>query len=134
MSPNTLDISAGEARSKFAFLFSSVAELYRFYYEKKPSTKFEDIKAAVEKLKADNYLSEYLVLNLEKIFNFYPTLLPGVVAQNYKVNATEEQKRLNNLGQLLDLIIGDICGEINEKVQEMEEHDKEYLDNWLMNQ
>jgi len=43
MSPE-IDISVSETRSKFAFLFNSIAELYRFYYGKKLSTKFEDVK------------------------------------------------------------------------------------------
>ena len=94
MSPNTIEVSAGEVRSKFAFLFGSIAELYRFYYGKKPSTKFEDIKVAVEKLKADDNLSDYLSENLAEAFLLYPTLLPGVVAQNYRNDETKEKRKI----------------------------------------
>lgn len=134
MSPNIIEVSAGEARSKFAFLFGGIAELYRFYYGKKPSTKFEDIKVAVEKLKADENLSDYLSENLAEAFLLYPTLLPGVVAQNYRNDEAKEKERISKLGQLLDILIGDVCGEINDKAEEEAAYEKESLSNWLKNQ
>ena len=130
MSPD-IDFSVGETRSKFAFLFNSIAELYRFYYGKKLSSKFEDVKKMKETLLADGHLDDYLQSNLENAFAMYPTLLPGVVAQNFRKDAKKEQARIGNLSAFLDILIGDVCGEINDKVDEMKEHDKESVMRWL---
>lgn len=133
MSPE-IDISVSETRSKFAFLFNSIAELYRFYYGKKLSTKFEDVKKMEEVLVKDGHLNDYLQSNLDSAFGLYPTLLPGVVAQNFRTNAEKEQERINKLGKFLDILIGDICGEINDKVDETEQYEKESIIRWLNQQ
>lgn len=62
-------------RSKFSFLFGCIAELYRFHYGEKRSTKFDDIKSAVEEMKKDEKISEYLSVNLESVFSKYPWAL-----------------------------------------------------------
>ena len=67
MSPE-IDISVSETRSKFAFLFNSIAELYRFYYGKKLSTKFDDVKKMEEVLVKDGSLNDYLQSNLDSAF------------------------------------------------------------------
>lgn len=86
MSPD-IEISVSEVRSKFAFLFGSIAELYRFYYGKKLSTKFEEVKKMAEVLIKDEHLDEYFESNFQNAFAMYPTLLPSVVAQNFRQDA-----------------------------------------------
>lgn len=130
MSPE-IDISVSGTRSKFAFLFSSIAELYRFYYETKPSCKFEDIKISVNKLIEDGYLDDYFQANLERAFNLYPTLLPGVVAANFKKDENKELERLTKLNKFLDILIGDICGEINDRVEEINQYEKDRITEWI---
>lgn len=126
MSPE-IDFTVGEVRSKYAFLFSSIAELYRLYYGTKPSTKFEDVKKAANHLIRDSHLSEYLKVNLESVFDLYSSLLPSVVVNNFKKDEQNEHERLNKLGALVDILIGDVCGEINEKVQQSLKYDRDSL-------
>lgn len=132
MSPE-IEISAGEARSKFAYLFGSIAELYRFYYGTKISSKFDDIQKGIDKLNKDEKLGDYLKENLNQAFKLYPCLLPGVVAENFKKDAQKEQEELNKIGQFLDILIGDVCGEINDIAEQTAAYEKESLNNWLKN-
>lgn len=117
MSPE-MKMTVGDLRSRYAFLFGSVAELYRLCYGKKPSTRFEDIKAATETMAADDRLSDYLRENLEKLYSLYPSLLPG---------RSNDQSFLESLGELLTIIIGDVCAEINEISDAAQRHDTEQL-------
>ena len=121
MSPELI-VKPPQVRSKYSFLFGCIAELFRFHYGEKPSTKFEDIKAVVETMKKDEKISEYLSSNLESLFNHYPELMPGKF---------QEQAFLDRLNASLDLIIGDLCAEISELSAMAEEHERDSLIAWL---
>ncbi len=117
MSPE-IKPSAAQVRSRYAFLFGSVAELHRFRYGEKPSTAFEEVKKATERLKEDGYLSEFLISNLEQAYSLYSELLPG---------KRKSEKWYSDIEKLLDLVIGDVCAEIKELSDAAEEFDRESL-------
>ena len=119
--------SAGSIRSKYAYLFSSIAELDFLLSGKKPGTKFEEIEAVVASLYDSSQIDEYLHSNLLRLFELYPSLLPGVVSEALKTDFEAENKRLRQLDATLDIIIGDICGLIHDLTTEMREHDRETL-------
>lgn len=121
MSPELI-IKPPQVRSKYSFLFGCIAELYRFHYGRKPSSKFEDIKAAVEEMKRDEKISDYLSTNLDSLFGHYPELMPGKF---------QEQSFLDRLDAGLDLIIGDLCAEISELSAMAEKNERESLIAWL---
>ena len=114
-------------RSKYAYLFDSLAELFRFHYGEKPSTKFSDIPLIVGKMEEDGFVDQYLSENLSLLFNNYPTLLPSNLESALKKNQDAEYARLKNLDALLDIIIGDVCNLIFDLVNQAKEHDKEQL-------
>ena len=118
MSP-TIDIkiTAKSVRSRYAYLFDSVAELCRARYGEKPSTKFDDIRAATERLRGDDYLNDYLYSNLKALYDLYPTMLP----------VNQDQDKLDRLFELLGIVIGDVCAEVSEVMEEIAEHDREIL-------
>jgi len=111
-------------RSKFSFLFGCIAELFRLHYGEKCSTKFDDIKSAVEEMKKDEKISEYLSTNLESLFSKYPDLVPGRAE-------TLSQDYLDKLCASLDFIIGDVCGEVSDLAEEAQAASRESLIAWL---
>ncbi len=121
MSPE-IEVKPPLLRSKFAFLFGCIAELYRFHYGNKPGTKLDEIKAAVEELKRDDRISDYLVANLQLLFAKYPDLMPGKF---------QSRKYMEKLNATLDMVNGDLCREIADLSQESAEHDRDSLLTWL---
>lgn len=111
-------------RSKFSFLFGCIAELYRLHYGEKRSTKFDDIKSAVEEMKKDEKISEYLSINLDSILSKYPDLVPGRAE-------TLSRDYLDKLCASLDFIIGDVCGEVSDLAEEAQAASRESLIAWL---
>ena len=119
MSPTIANISAKEVRSRYAFLFGTVSELYVMRNGgDRPSTSFEDVQKTTEALKEDGYLSDYLYESLKALYALYPTMLPG---------KEHEQAELRNLFELLGIAIGDVAAEIADYQAEAESHDREYL-------
>ena len=119
MSPTIENISAKEVRSRYAFLFGTVSELYVMRNGgDRPSTRFEDVQKTTEALKEDGYLSDYLYESLKALYALYPTMLPG---------KEHEQAELRNLFELLGIAIGDVAAEIADCQAEAEAHDRDSL-------
>ncbi len=121
MSPD-IEVRPPLLRSKYAFLFGCIAELYRFHYGKKPGTRPDELKEAVEELKGDDKISDYLFANLQLLFGKYPDLMPG------KFQSREYMEKLN---ATLDMVNGDLCREIADLSEEGAERDRESLLAWL---
>ncbi|MBO6280095.1 MAG: hypothetical protein J6M95_00745 [Bacilli bacterium] len=125
MSPNEQEIaSASLVRSRYAFIFECVIQLYDFAYRKKPSKKFEEVVKATEEMHEGGKLNDYLYENLKELYKLYPTMIPGKVEEGYKKNHEAEEKRLINLSNFLSITISDLCAEINEIVERSEEFDR----------
>ena len=128
MSPDELNfVSASEVRSRYAFVFECVIQLYDFRFSKKPSKRFEDVVKATEELHDVEALSEYLYENLKVLYDLYPSMMPGKVAEGYEKNRNAEEERLTCLDKLLGIVIGDLCGEIQEISDKASEHDRAQL-------
>ncbi|MBR0294360.1 MAG: hypothetical protein IJQ67_00385 [Bacilli bacterium] len=128
MSPDELNfVSASEVRSRYAFVFECVIQLYDFRFSKKPSKKFEEVVNATEELHDVEALSEYLYENLKVLYELYPSMMPGKVAEGYEKNRKSEEERLTRLDKLLGIVIGDLCGEIQEISDKASEHDRAQL-------
>ena len=119
MSPTIENISAKEVRSRYAFLFGTVSELYVMRNGgDRPSTRFEDVQKTTEALREDGYLSDYLYESLKALYALYPKMLPGI---------EHEKAELNNLFELLGIAIGDVAAEIADYQAEAEAHDRDSL-------
>lgn len=128
MSPDELEIaSASEVRSKYAFIFECVVRLYEMQIGKRPSKRFEDAQRATEELHDRELLSDYLYENLIMVYDLYPTMLPGKVAEGYEKDRKAEEDRLIRLAKLLGMVIGDLCGEIQELSEKSDLHSREQL-------
>ena len=128
MSPNELEIaSASEVRSKYAFLFECVIQLYDFSLNKKSSKKYEEVRKVTEELYKTGIINDYIYENLKQLYALYPTMTPGKVAEGYKKDRKKEEDRLIKLSGYLSIIIGDLCGEIKELCDKASAHDKEQL-------
>ena len=123
MSPEEMNHGAGEIRTKYAYLFSTIAELYRCYHlNAKPDTRFESIKGLAKELFDEGNLSEYLYESLQETFRLYPTLLPGVVQQAYETNEKQETEHLNRLYALLSIAEADLSQQLHDVIVEDSEH------------
>ena len=128
MSPDELNfVSASEVRSRYAFVFECVIQLYDFRFSKKSSKRFEEVVKATEELHNVEALSEYLYENLKVLYDLYPSMMPGKVAEGYEKNRNAEEERLTRLDKLLGIVIGDLCGEIQEISDKASEHDRAQL-------
>ena len=123
------DYSASELRTKYAYVFSTIAEIYKYYHhEEKVGTRFEEVVKLVNQLNKEERLSEYLYESLKDLFEQYPTLLPGVVQNGYETNENKEIEHLNRLGGLLSLVQSDLSLELHELLkEEKERYVKKYL-------
>ena len=107
-----LPTSASYIRTKYARVFECVAQLYKLRINEETTTKFEEIVKITEIMFENKCLSDYLYENLKQVFDLYPTMLPGKVASGYKEKPVEEEKRLNQIDDLLSLLIRDLNNEI----------------------
>ena len=103
-----------DIRHNYAFIFSQVVQLYKFYYpkEKNLTTKAEDVESRVHKLYKEGKLSEYLYENFCSIMKQYPTMLPGNLAKERAEDKDKQLERLTKLKQLLNIYIGDLSEEL----------------------
>ena len=109
-----LPTSASHIRTKYARVFECVAQLYRLNTNEKVSNKFEDISKVTEEMYESKMLSDYLYENLKQVYSLYPLLLPGNVVSGYKENHVEEERKLNQIDDLLGLLIRDLNEEISD--------------------
>ena len=123
------DYSASELRTKYAYVFSTIAEIYKYYHrEEKVGTRFEEVVKLVNQLKEEERLTEYLYESLEDLFKLYPTLLPGEVQKGYETNESKEIEHLNRLGGLLSFVQSDLSLELHDLLkEEKERYVKKYL-------
>ena len=125
------EVVVTDIRHSFAFVFQQVAWIHKIHYrkEKALSTKFDDIKVAVEKMYFDGVLNDYLYENLQSCFKQYPTMLIGNLKDEEKKIGREKQlERLRKLKEFLQILIGDLSGEINDLTnQEIDSDTKELL-------
>jgi len=113
--------SASEARSRYALVFSLVAELSNLVNGEKPDTKFEVIKVVTDDLFKDGCLNDYLYENLKNLYNLYPELLPGRVSEDYQKDEKKEQEKINGINNLLMIMIQDLNNEIKDRAEQIAE-------------
>lgn len=109
MSPYEHDHGAGELRTKYAYLFDTVVEIYRLYHQnEKVATRFEIIVELTQKLYKEEIFDDYIFESLTAVYKLYPTLLPGVVQKGYEDNREKEIEHLNKLYELLSITQSDL--------------------------
>ena len=128
------EVIVQDIRHNYAFIFSQVVQLYKFYYpkEKNLTTKAEDVESRVHKLYKEGKLSEYLYENFCSIMKQYPTMLPGNLAKERAVDKDKQLERLTKLKQLLNIYIGDLSEELCDVIKASNEYEtrqiiKEYF-------
>ncbi len=124
MSPKK-DPSAAPVRSKYAYLFSSVAELFFVTNGVRPDTNFDSIRLSTDEMYKDGQIDDYIMSNLAYAFEQYPTMHPSNVYKAYAKDAQAEKERHQKLAQLLDVIIADICELIADKIKERNDYESE---------
>ena len=109
MSPNEHDAGASELRTKYAYLFDTVVEIYRLYHQnEKVATRFETVVELTQKLYKEEIFDDYIFESLTAVYKLYPTLLPGVVQKGYEDNREKEIEHLNKLYELLSITQSDL--------------------------
>ena len=105
MSPNEYyDHGASELRTKYAYLFSTIVEIYKYYHqEEKPATRFETVVELTKKLYEEERIDDYIFESLQLVYKEYPTLLPGEVQKGYEEDREKELNHLNKLYELLSI-------------------------------
>ena len=130
MSPlENYDHGASELRTKFAYLFDTVVEIYRLYHQnEKVATRFEKVVDLTEKLFEEEIIDMYLYESLKMVYNQYPLLLPGVVKKGYEENRTKEVQLLNRLYELLSMTQSDLSQRLHDILVEDSER---FKNDWL---
>lgn len=121
MSPyeNERDLAGSTLRSKYAFIFNTVVEIYKFYHIKaKVSCKFDKVQEITETLHKEEKLSDYLYESLKVLFKLYPTLIPAELAKMYKKDTKNAVKKLEEIDELLLIAIGDLSQELSDIIKE----------------
>lgn len=110
MSPlENYDHGASELRTKFAYLFDTVVEIYRLYHQnEKVATRYEKVVELTQKLYQEEIFDDYIFESLQAVYKQYPTLLPGVVQKGYEENREKEIEHLNKLYELLSITQSDL--------------------------
>ena len=121
MSKEKLPISPSDIRSKYARVFEAIDEYYNLLYRVRRGKRFEEAQETVRILKDENRLSDYIYESLQKVFELYPTMLPGKVAQNLNEDFDKEEKREDQLDDLLNIMIKDLDDLIADKAEEIAE-------------
>ena len=120
MSPNeNYDHGASELRTKYAYLFSTLVEIYKLYHqEEKPATRFETVVELTQKLYEEEVIDDYIYESLQVVYKEYPTLLPGVVKEGYDKDREKELEHLNRLYGLLSITQRDLSLRLHDIIQE----------------
>ena len=110
MSPlENYDHGAGELRTKYAYIFETVVEIYKLYHQdEKVATRYEKVVELTQKLFDEGVFDEYIYESLQNVYKQYPTLLPGVVQKGYEENRKKEIEHLNKLYELLSMMQSDL--------------------------
>ena len=120
MSPNEYyDHGASELRTKYAYLFSTIVEIYKYYHqEEKPATRFEIVVELTKKLYEEERIDDYIFESLQLVYKEYPTLLPGEVQKGYEEDREKELNHLNKLYELLSITQRDLSLRLHDIIQE----------------
>ena len=123
------EVIVQDIRHNYAFIFSQVVQLYKFYYpkEKNLTTKAEDVESRVHKLYKEGKLSEYLYENFCSIMKQYPTMLPGNLAKEKAVDKDKQFERLSKLKQLLNIYIGDLAEELGDVIKASNDYEEKTI-------
>lgn len=109
MSPYEHDAGAGELRTKYAYLFDTVVEIYRLYHQNdKVATRYEKVLELTQKLYKEEIFDDYIFESLTAVYKLYSTLLPRVVQEGYENNREKEMEHLNKLYELLSITQSDL--------------------------
>ena len=123
------EVIVQDIRHNYAFIFSQVVQLYKFYHpkEKGLTTKAEDVESRVNILYKEEKFSEYLYENFCSIMKQYPTMLPGNLAKEREVNPDKQFERLSKLKQLLNIYIGDLAEELGDAIKASNEYEEKTI-------
>ena len=123
------EVIVQDIRHNYAFIFSQVVQLYKFYHpkEKGLTTKAEDVESRVNILYKEEKFSEYLYENFCSIMKQYPTMLPGNLAKEREVNPDKQFERLSKLKQLLNIYIGDLAEELGDVIKASNEYEEKTI-------
>ena len=123
------EVIVQDIRHNYAFIFSQVVQLYKFYYpkEKNLTTKAEDVEKRMHALYKEGKLSEYLYENFCSIMKQYPTMLPGNLAKERAVDKDKQFERLSKLKQLLNIYIGDLAEELGDVIKASNDYEEKTI-------
>ena len=119
MGKEKLPVNAADIRTKYALVFKLIDEYHNLIYRERLGDRFDDAKKTTEILKENNRISDYIYESLQKLFELYPTMLPGKVAQNLSENSDKEERRQDQLDDLLNIMINDLNDLIADKAEEI---------------
>ena len=130
MSPyENYDHGAGELRTKYAYIFETVVEIYKLYHQdEKVATRYEKVVELTQKLYDEGVFDDYIYESLQGVYKQYPTLLPGVVQEGYKNNREKEIEHLNKLYELLSMMQSDLSQLFHDILVEDRER---FRDDWI---
>ena len=123
------EVIVQDIRHNYAFIFSQVVQLYKFYYpkEKNLTTKAEDVESRVHKLYKEEKISDYLYESFRSIMKQYPTMLPATLAKERAVDKDKQFERLTKLKQLLNIYIGDLAEELGDVIKASNDYEEKTI-------
>lgn len=110
-----------DLHSKYKRLFELVANLYQLIYREEIKTDINTIKEKTDELFENSPSTEYIYEGLKQLYEAFPTLYKSAVAKNYQNNAEAEQKRLQQIDDLLRISIIDLNDLIADKAEAIAE-------------
>lgn len=119
-----LPVNVSSIRAKYAYVFELIVQLYQLKTSEKVSNKFETIVNVTEDMYENKTLSDYIYENLKQVYDLYSLLLPGNAASGYKENHLKEEKRFNQIDDLLSLLIRELNEEIRDTAETIAERMK----------
>ena len=123
MSPDEMNHGASELRTKYAYIFSTIVEIYRLYHQnEKIDAKFETVVELTKKLSEEGVFDDYISQSLNTLYTLYPSLLPVMVSLAYQSNKDKETAYLNKLYKLLIISQSDLSQLLHDLIMEDREH------------
>ena len=107
-------ITSSDIGQKYAFVFSNIIWIDKYYYSKNSSTKYDDVLNVEELMNNDNHISEYLYSSITEVLSKYLSTTCETQRERYCSNKDKELKYISNLYSELELLNRNLLHELDD--------------------